>query len=821
MVNSTLGKHLVQRCRQLRHTSFIRPGWRYASEEEDYFPFFEVTNKKGLKAKDGMKGVVFPYNVIAVTGPAGSGKTFSLVNFVANLLEDVGITGTTNTSVDVMNRAYRNVDLGKQLGTIFKLMQFKQPRTNYTAGVHSEPESFPEVQLQNLAQYWPTVAPILQDLDESRLDRHAHLIGGSEERAKLLKKLHPHCIPDLALLRYILIDECSQAPDYILDALAFIRSYMRFRLGLSTSDIPVFVLIGSPTQTQAFHADEFDKTIPCNSIIDSVFHCPAVRDTLDVISNSVRFLHIKRCSDKKFNECLYKLEHGISLWTDRFYFDQFVVEDENLITDPQKQFQPDVVRLFLQHAEVRAFIQKQADDSCDFLEEDIYCVVSVNDAKRFLVDQTAASTSSCIPAQNESQQKERHLYQKVQRFISSNNMGTHSQFPDILSYDNWVFVRQSKLFSDDGSEQQYDPPGAKRKNNFFDRELRYLKNAINSSSLLDDCQDGYDPECLEHGNAATETKEAVLFKNSIRIRKRSKVVICKRTVGVMVGFSGTFLKLLTVVHYTNELICSPCLFLTFLHRLVKEYRLHSEECIQCTCLPDLWEEICPFSDPFQSQTRLVEGFLLNKSAWIKSSLLKMAHTCSSLKNITISICVLDNIESKYYGYKLPKKILTEGSECQFLDFVTFEKQWLPSNRPFQNCENTFPEVCMKTALVKSADQHLIFILTPKPTFKHQEDNRKTVFDFSVLYDVPIQNLTSMTVAKSTGISLSGVCCVFPRKIKSDLMRAVYVMLSRVKNNPTIFLNYNIFKNPQVYLTFPSKAQLINQMQIRNDETLLF
>ena len=762
-VNGILSKEVAEKCRTLSDSPFLKDDWRCPVKEED-FSLFEEIDDNSFKVKT--LGLVFPYRVVVVTGPAGSGKTFSTVNYIVNLLDDVIVTGTTNTSVTVMNNA---TSFSKYYGTIYKLIRFKKPLKNLDLGVVDQASNFSQVQFRNLATYWPTLASIVRDIEDFREIKM--IIRGSEERAKLLKQLHPNRIPDLALGKYIFIDECGQAPHYMLDAIAFIRSRMRFSLGLSTNDTPVFILIGSPTQTQAFELDKNGKTSPCDSIIDGVFHSTVVRETLEVINNSVRFIKIKRCEDDKYNECMYKLEHGISLWSERFYFDRFVTENESLITDPREKFHPELVRLFLRHEEVRKYLQNHSES--DYKEENIYCVVSVNDSRIFF--------SSKGP----------QLQHKIQSFISRNNIGSHSQFTDSLYQDQWEFVRSAPLLTKEGNEQEYQTPGFERKSNFFEPCVKY------------NVEFGFsDPP---NKRMKIENKEVMLFRNTIRIKPYSRVVLCRKSSAMIIGFEGSFQSLLNTVQNTREL------FVTFLFQLAHQYQIHSNEgCLLCRD-QSIWEKMSPFMNAFQMDSRLTDKFIIDESTLVKQKLKNAAENCSHLRKNHISLCLLESS----FIYRLPKINLSGGTICQFIDFVSYK---VKEERPYSQCEFTFPEIKIRSSLVKRND--LLFLLIPRPTFKHIEDDSKKIYDFCILYDIPIQNCLSMTTAKSTGISLEGACCVFPRKITPDLMRTVYVMMSRVKNSEAIYINYNIFKNKKLYNTVPGKGQLINLMQLRNMETTL-
>lgn len=769
-VNGMLSKDLVVKCRLLSQSPPF--GDVGPLEEEDFSPF-EETQDKSLRVLKA--GLLFPYRVLVVTGPAGSGKTFGTVNYVANLLEDVIVTGTTNTSVTVMN----SNSSCKYYGTLYKLIGFQKPLQNLDLRAEAEAGSgsgsgareFSRVQLRNLSTYWPTLAWIVKEM--GNFQDVKLIIGGSEERAKVLKELHPRRIPDLALGKYIFIDECGQAPHYMLDALAFIRSRMRFCLGLSTADTPVFILIGSPTQTQAFEVDKCGKTRPCESIIDGVFHSSVVRESLKVMENSARFIKIKRCEDEKYNECMYKLEHGISLWSDRFYFDRFVAKKESLISDPSENFRPELVRLFLRHEEVRKYLQAQAE--WDYKEASIYCVVSVNDGGLFFSAKGA------------------QLQREIQRFISKTNIGNHSQFTDNLHEEEWEFVRRSPLLTKEGAEQEYDPPGFERKSNFFEPCAKY-------SVKFGFC----DPPVKK---LKVENKEVMLFRNTIRVKPHSRVVLCRKSLAVMVGFEGSFECLLKRVEKSREL------FVTFLFELANQYQIHSNEgCVLCRD-GSIWAKMSPFLNAFEMDSRQTDKFILRDSSLVKEKLRGAAEACEDLRGEHISVCLLEGSLSP----RLPRVYLPGGSVCQFVDFATLECN-SKEEGPYSQCEFTFPEMSMRSTLVKH--ENLLLLLVPRPTFKHTEDDSKKIYDFCVLYDIPIQNSLSMTTAKSTGISLEGACCVFPRKITPDLMRTVYVMMSRVRSSEAMYINFNIFRNRRLYETVPGKGQLINAMQLRSRETTL-
>ena len=775
-INAVLCQRIVEQCKRLRaEKSFF---CSYPSREEDFFPF-EETSDGQLRAHSVAK-VVYPYRVITVTGPAGSGKTFGIVNFVASQLDDsVGVTGTTNTSVRVMAREYSKVDLGqKYIGTIYRLMKFQKPLLNYYPSKRETPTTFSEVQLLNLAIYWPTIASILQTLEH--LEKYKLIVKGNEERAKLINRLHPNCLPDLALLNYIFIDECSQAPWYILDALAFIRARMRFLLGLTTEDIPVFILIGSPTQTQAFHQDEMGKTVSCDSIIDGVFCTEIVRKTLGITRNSVRFTRIKRSRDLKFNGFINKLEYGFSLWKDRCYFDQFVVEDETLLTDPQRKFRPDLVRLFDTHNEVSAYIRAQAD-GLDYIEEDIYCVISMNDAKLFL--------------------NKGNIIQSIQLFLSNNNIGSCSQFGDGLFLSEWAFIRQSPLVNDNGEHLPYDEPGKRRTFNFFDPRQKY-------EVTVGFCED------ISPKRKRVEVKEVALFKNRVRLKRDSKVILTNKSMGVLVGFKGNFEQLLGIIGNGNNIDIGPRFFTWFLYHLAYNIKIHGE-CADCSSYDEtIWNTMCHYYKPFQLQEKEIYNFVNNVGLVIQKRLTTQFRACENLRKIPIFF----RVDQNYYS--LPTLYLSEGTECVFLEFTDNAAQRL--EKPFSFCESTFPEISTLKAPIVARKNLLIMILS-KPTFKHQEKDKK-IYDFSVLYDIPIQNRSSMTTAKSTGTSLRGVCCVFPRKIKEDSLRSVYVMVTRVKAEENVFsslfFNYNIFKKKELYNTFPSKSLHLIKQQILDNSTVI-
>lgn len=803
LVNGILSKQIVANCRKMQKTLFVpnEKNCRCASKENDFFPFFEENSK--LQFREDARKVFFPYRIVSVTGPAGSGKTFNIVNFVANVLGDVGVSGTTNTATKIMNDAYQKIDLGKDVGTLFRLIQFKQPHTNFFFDVSKKSNLFIESQLINIAKYWPTLASIVQDLDKRDYDEVKSLINGDEARAKKIKHLHPQRVFDLALLKYIFIDECGQTPYYILDALAFIRCRMRYLLGLSTSDTPVFILIGSPTQTQALDVNENGQIVSCESMIDYIFHHSAVEKTLDVVKNSVRFLKIKRCSDETFNDCVYKLEHGVSLWKERHYLQQFVVEDETLLTDPLKQFQTDVVRLFLSHEDVRKYIQSEANGSSEnFLEEDIYCVVSVNDMQRFLGLKT---------------KNQLLIQQEIQNFITHNNLGCHSQFLDSLYSKEWTFLRQAVLLSETNEAElrTYEPPGKNKKYNFFDSSIDH--NPTIGCKLHNDDDDS------EKKNEIYEKREVILFKNCIRVKKLSPVITTRKVTAIVVGFHGLFQQLVKVIQGSiSEVGQSPYLHVFFFNQLFISYfdHLDSSGCLKCADLFSDYDRsvIFSFPNPFQTDVRLLRRFLSVHSVNFKKRIQSACKGCVGLQNFSSYINLLESNPPAFNLHVLPKKWIPDNTRCEFIDFIPFLNQWMPRDRPFQSCEVTFPEISLKAALVKH--RNLLQMIVPKSVFKPLESNHIS-YDVSVMYDIPIQNLTSMTVAKSTGASFDGVCCVFPPKIQKHLMRAVYVMISRVKGpQSNIFFNYNVFSNRKLYDTSPNKAQLISQRQMNDCSTLL-
>ena len=818
LVSAAFGSCITEKIKELREAPLHRPptGARLPTKKEDFFPFTGCLTKTDYWTCIAAHDVYFPYRVLVATGPAGSGKTHSFVTNVIPTLGDVLVTASTNAAAGIICSKLKEHDVPQsQSGhTIHRTVANGKvfPQTD----VHFPKEFAADFRCDQ----WRKLAMDQQALEDSLTnletmitavnDKKINKISGNETVARDYADMYPARLPRLTTAKYIVIDESSMVPAPLANRLVVAWYFIRCLLGLDITKPPVLILIGSPTQTAA-HADVIErrggprgdyvkrtKVVP--SVIDDVFCNPVVADFMQIQKFSVRFVNIKRCGDPTYNDYMYRMEHGQSLRRFSSYFDRFVVPEVH-ITDPSLKFNADYTRIFLSHAAVADYTRNYfSKDPESRIRIPIYCVVSKNDAERCLGHHAQPTlTAGCGD------------YLKRE----AKNLSNFSQFADTLDTTDWDLKDNRRLCGDD--DDAYRPVGD-RNQCFFDSSLTYdrpsdlpvLKDTIVPAT-------GFDDETTttteNDNNPGDEKKQVFLYENTTSVTVGSKVVVRKRLDAFIVGFDGTFETMV-------DLLVSPAV----------SDSLHLGACLLEQGACTLYEHAtrCPQHDASKFRrmvTDIIESrgnsreIIANHYTPFIELVLEEMRRCVQLNKVLVHLmlapggCDLDFIDPT----NLAITTLFDGTECTLRKVFTFPKHLATFTKCFEKyapCMKTFTEIQPATVLVNLCSNGLACVIIPKPVLK--QEGR---YEMAVLYDLGIASLLATTAAKATGSSLSGVCCVFPRKHLD--VNTAYVMLTRVAGKePCIFINENPFcRHKPMTTAIGDKSQFILQQQMFSDSTL--
>ena len=822
LVGNINGGKLVNQLKVLRatHPSWYRPEIHEPNAIADYtlFDFCCTRSDKIRFTNENPSPVLYFYKVMTITGPAGSGKSFLSVTNIAPNLGNVLITGTTNNAADIMINLYKQVEVAQYGGTIYRHMRFKKTYQCISHKYSDPPKSFKENQLRNLLYFWPTVQQIKRDFEsQSNRNRYRNktvkeLIHGDETVAHILRNAHPTLVPELALADYIFIDECSQAGGHLLDAIAFIRCHMRTVLGLPNKQPVVFVLIGSPTQTSAHKTIVKDHTksvqVVTRSIIDEMYCNKICRNDLGIMKHSVRCLKIKRTDDEEYNRLMYKMEHGDDLWSERLYFDKLVT-DPQFIVNPQHRFYPERLRVFLSHKEVQTYITRalDVDRNNDLLIIPIFCIISINDTERYF-----------------NLYLEDILIEQLKKYLAKANISDYSQFIDNLGSTSWEYVASRNMIDD---HVQYEPPNRKRNRNFFDSQIADFPLGADEMDVDDD----------HHEFVSTEKKRIALFKNTLKFKKGVRAIIQRTTHTLVVGFEGNISNLVSTLQTSQFLIKQSRFYFRCGQILCRELCFHSSQCVDCKPheieLESLFAGFCALS-AWSSPLRDIE---IANGQLVLDLLNEYSHMsrCSLYDETLHTIYVNDNGPNDTWETLTLDRVFVKtfigGNACQVLGAYPFPEH-LHSHRKVQQCfsmykacTETFPEISHQTLYLRSLTDGLLCLTIPNPSFKWEEDGNELCYHISVTYNTGITNCLAMTAAKSTGSSLEGVCCYFPKpqevqKLKS-VRQAVYVMMTRSRDSKNVNINYNIFRHKGLLKNNDLSQNIINRVIRGGEEGVWF
>lgn len=792
---------------------------------EDGFLDAKLVLKKQQELMEDDKFPEFPFHTVALMGPAGSGKSTSM-EFLNTYLSHAVYCAFTNVGTDNVNSKLL-YEQSAPFGTLLANMRMSKPFPTFeTQDCIREPINFKHAQLMSLAYDWYNISSMMKNIKKD-LPVFFPFDGTSEEEddyiwmlSSLFRQRHRSTIPQIAIADFIVIDESGLAPFQHLSTLAFLISMIRCYFQVKLDKTPVFILVGSVSQTYATKSSPdpnntgLSKIVKTQSMLHYVFGVKAVADYTEMTAKdrTVIFLKNKRCTMEFLKPILAGLDIGKNMKSHSHILDALVVPRDvltkpilekryvgayksGILTTSERQNTSEIdlsgyVRIAVGHnvlTEYRSACYKHLTG----IEYPVYVVVLLNEIRCMIKGD---------------------VYSFLDDWLNNptNNLGNHSQFKETLAEK---FQRVSGVIQI--NEALWPPIDMKPP-----RPCPFGDSVTESDFQSRKCQ------------TTQEKIQLVLYRSHVSLLTGKPMACRIRSPFLVTGFRGPFKKFIHNVYNNPVLFTSPvfCLMLIKSAILCLENArkpcddamevddaFSDDELLAVTELQDSYSFIM-YLDPSIASSEQIASALSQALNVLSLLYEEVKNTQPSIQEEIVYLYTRDiwrlgdTAVQSLRSSEVLNMSMNIGSNVSFIDTRICPDHLYSNNNFYGKHKQLFPQLIRRSIMVTNDSGFLGLITPPENMFEIFDTEKRCTFKPLISYPSPVLDELAMTVTRSQGLTIPKVAGIVDGNIN---MESFYVMISRAQQdlvlsqNPLINNRFRYKPNKIMYdLLHSSKTRLI-------------